>query len=126
MAKLPPSTKQLHPVGLNKRILDLRTAILYDWNVGQDDRKSTMKKKKKGRTPSPILLRKLTALENAAEARGIHVHYDRLEAAGLRLNSGLCTLKGEHHLFIEKRKSVADKIEFLENQLARDIPTTCK
>lgn len=124
MARLPPSTKQLHPVGLNKRILDLRTAILYDWNVGQDDRKSSMKKKKRGRAPSPILLRKLTALENAAAARGIHVHYDRLEAAGLRLNSGLCALNGEYHLFIEKRKSVSDKIEFLENQLEQNIPNT--
>ena len=100
----------------------MRTAILYDWKSGQDHRKATMKKKKKGRTPSPILLRKLTALENAAADRGIYVHYDRLEAAGLRLNSGLCTLNGEFHLFIEKRKSIADKIEFLENQLERDVP----
>ncbi len=81
-----------------------------------------MKKKKRQRPPSPILLQKLTALEKAAAARGIHVHYDRLEAAGLRLNSGLCTLNGEHRLYIEKRKSVTDKIEFLENQLERNPP----
>lgn len=85
-----------------------------------------MRKKKKGRAPSPILLRKLTALENAAAARGINVHYDRLEAAGLRLNGGLCTLNGEYHLFIENRKSIIDKIEFLENQLEREIPNTLK
>lgn len=83
-----------------------------------------MKKKKKGRTPSPILLRKLTALEDAAAKRGIHIHYDRLEAAGLRLNGGLCALNGEIHLFIEKRKSLADKIEFIENQLERNVPAT--
>ena len=112
------------PIGLTKHILDLRTAMLYDWNRGQDDRKSAMERKKKGRAPSPTLLRKLTALENAAVARGIHVHYDRLEAAGLRLNGGLCALNGEYHLFIEKRKSIVDKIKFLQNQLERNMTTT--
>ena len=82
-----------------------------------ENHQSAMRKKKKGKTPSPELLRKLAALENTAAARGIRVHYDRLEAAGLRLNGGLCAFNGEHHLFVEKRKSVADKIDFLENYL---------
>ena len=86
--------------------------------------KSPMKRKKKGKIPSPALLQELTALESAAADRGIHVHYDRLEAAGLRLNSGLCTFNGEYHLFIEKRKTVTDKIAFLENQLERNPPNT--
>jgi len=85
-------------------------------------RESAMKRKKKGKTPSPILLRELTALESAAAARGIHVHYDRLEAAGLRLNGGLCALNGKYHLFIERRTSVADKIEFLKDQLEKTLP----
>jgi len=84
--------------------------------------KSPMKRKKKGKIPSPALLQELTALESAAADRGIHVHYDRLEAAGLRLNGGLCELNGEYHLYIEKRKSVADKIEFLKNQLEKTLP----
>ena len=83
---------------------------------------SAMKRKKKGKSPSPILLRELTALESAAATRGIHLHYDRLEAAGLRLNGGLCALNGEYHLLIEKRTSVADKIEFLKNQLEKTLP----
>ena len=83
---------------------------------------SAMKRKKKGKSPSPILLRELTALESAAATRGIHVHYDRLEAAGLRLNGGLCELNGEYHLYIEKRKSLVDKIEFLKNQLEKTLP----
>jgi len=82
-----------------------------------------MKRRKKGKAPSPVLLRELTALENAAAARGIHVHYDRMEAAGLRLNGGLCALNGEYHLFIEKRKSVADKIEFLKDHLDQTLST---
>jgi hypothetical protein len=84
-------------------------------------RESAMKRKKKGKTPSPALLQELTALESAAAARGIHVHYDRLEAAGLKLNGGLCALNGEYHLYIEKRKSVADKIEFLKTQLEKTL-----
>ena len=80
-----------------------------------------MKRKKKRKAPSRVLLQELTALESAAAARGIHVHYDRLEAAGLRLNSGLCALNGEYHLFIEKRKSVRDKIEFLKTQLEKTL-----
>ena len=80
-----------------------------------------MKRKKKGTAPSRVLLQELTALESAAAARGIHIHYDRLEAAGLRLNSGLCALNGEYHLFIEKRKSIRDKIEFLKTQLEKTL-----
>jgi hypothetical protein len=76
-----------------------------------------MGKKKKERSPSAELLHKLAALEDAAISRGIHIHYDRLEAAGLRLNGGLCALNGEYHLFVEKRKSVADKIDFIKKNL---------
>ena len=84
-------------------------------------KESAMKRKKKGETPSPALLQELTALEGAAAARGIHVHYDRLEAAGLKLNGGLCALNGEYHLYIEKRKSVVDKIGILKTQLEKTL-----
>jgi hypothetical protein len=83
--------------------------------------KRAMKKRKKA--PSPLLLQQLAELEREAESRGIHIHYDRMEAAGLRLNGGLCALNGEYHLFIEKRKSVADKIDFLKNHLEQNITT---
>ena len=85
--------------------------------IVHENHQTAMRKKKKGKAPSPELLRKLAALENSAAARGIRVHYDRLEAAGLRLNGGLCAINGEYHLFVEKRKSVADKIDFLKNYL---------
>jgi hypothetical protein len=82
-----------------------------------------MKRRKKRKAASPALLRELATLEGAAAAKGIQVHYDRMEAAGLRLNGGLCTLNGEYHLFVEKRKSVFDKIEFLKGQLEKPLPT---
>ncbi len=81
-----------------------------------------MKRRKKGKAPSQALLRELASLEDAAEAMGIQVHYDRMEAAGLRLNGGLCALNGEYHLFVEKRKSVVDKIEFIREQLEKPLP----
>jgi hypothetical protein len=82
-----------------------------------------MKRRKKGKAPSPALLRELASLEDDAKALGIQVHYDRMEAAGLRLNGGLCALNGEYHLFVEKRKSVADKIDFLKEQLEKPLPS---
>ena len=81
-----------------------------------------MKRRKKGKTPSAALLRELATLEGTAADKGIRVHYDRMEAAGLRLKGGLCALNGEYHLFIEKRKSVSDKIEFLKDQLLKPLP----
>lgn len=81
-----------------------------------------MKKGKKGKGQSTAQLRELAALEDAAMNRGIHLHYDRLEASGLRLKSGLCTFNGEYHLYIEKRKSIAEKIEFLKAQLDKNLP----
>jgi len=60
---------------------------------------------------------KLARLEEIALERGIQVHYDRLEAAGLKLKGGICTVRGECHLFIDRRRSIAEKIELLEDYL---------
>lgn len=60
---------------------------------------------------------KLARLEEMALERGIQVHYDRLEAAGLKLKGGICTVRGERHLFIDRRRSVTEKIGLLEDYL---------
>jgi len=60
---------------------------------------------------------KLARLEEIALERGIQVHYDRLEAAGLKLKGGICTVRGERHLFIDRRRPIADKIDLLEGYL---------
>ena len=70
----------------------------------------------------PALQARISELEEALIQKGLHVHYDLLEAAGLRLKGGLCKIKGEYHLFIDKRKSAADKIEVLEDCLAQPLP----
>ncbi len=85
-----------------------------------------MKKKKTKKTCPPELREKLTDLEETASQKGIFVHYDLLEAAGLKLKGGICKIKGEYHLFIDKRKSPQDKIDilhdYLQNPLPEDIP----
>ena len=70
----------------------------------------------------PALQAKLSELEEKAIQKGFRVHYDLLEAAGLKLKGGLCKIKGEYHLFIDKRKSAADKIEVLEDYLTQALP----
>ena len=81
-----------------------------------------MKSKKRGSSTSPALQDRLAELENTASKKGIQVHYDRLEAAGLKLKGGICSVKGDYHIFVDKRKSTADKIDFLENHLNNPIP----
>jgi hypothetical protein len=71
---------------------------------------------------SAEMQRRLEALEAKASDRGLRVHYDRLEAAGLKLRGGLCKIRGEYHIFVEKRKSIAQKIEMLQDLLAKPLP----
>ncbi len=81
-----------------------------------------MKSSKKKRVPSPALQNKLSELEEKAAQKGIQVHYDLLEAAGLKLKDGICKIRGEYHLFIDRRKSAADKIEILEDYIDHPLP----
>jgi len=81
-----------------------------------------MKSSKKKRSPSPALQEKLASLEEKVLARGIQVHYDLMEAAGLKLKDGICRIRGEYHLFIDKRKSAPDKIEILQDYIDHPLP----
>ncbi len=80
-----------------------------------------MKKRKKKKVPS-ALQKKLTELEEQLMQKGLQVHYDLLEAAGLKLKGGICKIKGEYHLFIDRRKSAADKIEILQDHIDQPFP----
>jgi hypothetical protein len=81
-----------------------------------------MKPKKRGKAPSPALQTRLAELEDLAAKKGIQIHYDLLEAAGLKLKGGICAIKGEYHLFVEKRKSTAEIIDFLQDHLTHPFP----
>ncbi|MFO7986852.1 MAG: hypothetical protein R6U38_13410 [Desulfatiglandaceae bacterium] len=80
--------------------------------------------KKRNQTASPRLQKKLSALENQAAERGIQIHYDVLEAAGLKLKGGVCCVNGEYHIFVDRRKSLAERVHFLETHLQQPLDET--
>lgn len=65
---------------------------------------------------------KLSELEERAVHKGIRIHYDLLEAAGLKLNGGICKINGARHIFVDRRKSNSDKIDILQNCLNQAFP----
>ena len=81
-----------------------------------------MKSAGKKQVASSSLQDRLSQLEEHAAQKNIYVHYDLLEAAGLKLKGGICKIKGEYHLFVDRRKSIADKIEILQDSLNRPPP----
>lgn len=81
-----------------------------------------MKMRKRKKTPSPKLERKRSVLEAEAAEKGIQIHYDLLEAAGLKLKGGLCWVNGEYHIFVDRRKPLTEQIDFIEDHLNRPLP----
>jgi hypothetical protein len=81
-----------------------------------------MKSAGKKQIASSSLQDRLSQLEEQAAQKNIFVHYDLLEAAGLKLKGGICKIKGEYHLFVDRRKSIADKIEILQDSLSHPLP----
>ena len=82
----------------------------------------------KKKASSPTLRTRLVELEEKAAQKQIHIHYDLLEAAGLKLKDGLCRIRGEYHIFINRRKSDAERVEtladLLDHPLPEDVPET--
>jgi hypothetical protein len=81
-----------------------------------------MKSAGKKQSASHSLQDMLSQLEAQAAQKNIYVHYDLLEAAGLKLKGGICKIKGEYHLFVDRRKSIADKIEMIQDSLNHPLP----
>lgn len=81
-----------------------------------------MKSPKKKKVISPALEEQLSEMEEKAAQREIHIHYDMLEAAGLKLKGGICKINGEYHIFIDKRKPISEKIDILNNYLNSPLP----
>ncbi|MFO8091268.1 MAG: hypothetical protein R6U13_15630 [Desulfatiglandaceae bacterium] len=74
------------------------------------------KRKSKAKIPAHLAAR-LNELESRAAEIGLEVHYDLMEAAGLKLNGGLCKIQGKPHLFIDRRASAAERIAAIESSL---------
>lgn len=60
---------------------------------------------------------RLSRLEKEIKARGVRLGYERLEYAGLRLKSGLCWFRGTYYLFVDRLKTVPERIEYIEAAL---------
>jgi hypothetical protein len=73
----------------------------------------------KSKKPSSTLEEQLSELENLATEKGIQIHYDRLEAAGLKLKGGICKVDGTYHIFVDSRKSTGEKVDALRESIER-------
>ncbi len=58
-------------------------------------------------------------LKDLAERMQISVLEQNLKTSGLKIRSGLCTVKGQKLFIMDKHKSVHKKIKILTAQLAR-------
>lgn len=61
--------------------------------------------------------KRLKELEKEIKARKVRLGYERLQYAGLVLQSGLCWFKGAYYLFVDRRKKVSERIDLLEGAL---------
>jgi hypothetical protein len=62
--------------------------------------------------------RLLSLLEETAQRLGIAVRYERFDGADVTVRDGLCLVKGERVLFVEKRRSLHEKILVLAKTIS--------
>lgn len=60
---------------------------------------------------------RLTELEKELKRRGVRLGYERLEYAGLRLRSGLCWFRGVYYLFVDRLKTLPERIDLIQGAL---------
>jgi hypothetical protein len=56
---------------------------------------------------------RLSESEEAVRSRGVRLSYEKLQFAGLKLNSGLCWFRGRYYLFVDRYKPPAARLELL-------------
>jgi len=61
----------------------------------------------------------LIELKNVAERLGVVVEEHNFREAGVRVKSGLCTVRGEKLFILDKHKALPKKIEILSSMLAQ-------
>jgi hypothetical protein len=91
--------------------------LCYKVATGETPDMAAMTQENKKGESVPAIRARLADLEETAARQGIHIHYDRLEAAGIRVKGGICKIRGEYHLFIDRRRSPAEKIALLQEYL---------
>jgi hypothetical protein len=61
----------------------------------------------------------LIELKNVAERLGVFVEEHNFREAGVRVKSGMCTLRGRNLFILDKHKALPKKIEMIANMLGR-------
>ena len=61
----------------------------------------------------------LKELEEVAERLSVRVHYEDMKAFEFRVEDGQCKLKGESHIYIDRKRPIKEKIQILSDELKR-------
>jgi hypothetical protein len=61
----------------------------------------------------------LKALEEVAERLSVRIHYEEMTTDEFRAQDGCCRVKGESHIYIDRKRSIKGKIRVLANELKR-------
>jgi hypothetical protein len=61
----------------------------------------------------------LQALEQVAERLSVQVHYEDMKAFEFRIQDGFCTIKGESHIYIDRKRPLHEKIHVLTHELKK-------
>ena len=66
----------------------------------------------------------LEALEEVAQKLSVQVHYEDMKAFEFRIRDGGCKLKGESHVYIDRKRPLSEKIHALADELKKfDLET---
>ncbi len=90
--------------------------------MAETSAETTMERNRQKAEPPSSVQENLLQLEELVAQMGVHLHYDRLEAGGLKLRGGICKIRGENHLFIDRRKSPAERVDILKDCLTSFPP----
>ena len=61
----------------------------------------------------------LKALEEVAERLSVRIHYEEMKEDGFHVQDGYCRVKGESHIYIDRKRSIKEKTHVLANELKR-------
>jgi len=61
----------------------------------------------------------LEALEEVAQRLSVCVHYEDMKAFEFRIRDGGCELKGESHIYIDRKRPIKEKIHILSGELKK-------
>lgn len=61
----------------------------------------------------------MKALEDVADRLSVTVHYEEMRAFEFRIQDGGCRIKGEHRIFIDRKRPLKERISVLAHELQK-------